>query len=236
MPVVPHRPEPGVDLQPGSDQPGVPAHRPFGRARGATAHQDNCGVVRVNRHRGTGSMPIRLEQLPEPQCTRGERALLRRVPGVGHRVHHAQEWRQIVLDVCRDHARDGRLRLDSIHPLGERSQSDHRLSPAVGQEELQFLAAVQGIERHHDRSGLPDAQFRDDELWAVREQQRQAVARHDPLVAQGSGKGITQLGECFIRHAAPLEEEGTPLSWRPSAHAVAGGAGWSGHCRAVSAT
>ena len=168
------RPCPQVD--------GVPAHRPFGRTRGATAHQDDGWVIRADGDRGTWGMPIRLEELSEPESAREGVATLPRWPHVCQSIGNAEERWQVVLDARNDHPLDRGMRLDRMHPRGERCQDHDRLSAAVGEQDLQFVAAVEWIERHDDRPGLPCTQLGNDKLRAVREEEGDTIARLDALL------------------------------------------------------
>ncbi len=70
---------------------------------------------------------------------------------------------------------DGREHRVVFHPLVEARHDHDRLDGVVTQRPFELVLGVDGVQRRDDGANLPGAQFGDEELRAIREQQADPV-------------------------------------------------------------
>ena len=128
------------------------------------------------------------------------------------REEHAQHGRQILLDVGGDDAPERCARLAGLDALIERRQDDDRLRGAGVHRLLELALGVDRILRRHDRTQLPRRQLRDDELWAIGQQQRDAIAFLDPFAGERVGQRVASAVELPPAERTTLEQHGRLLA------------------------
>jgi hypothetical protein len=128
-------------------------------------------------------------------------------PFAQQREQQPQNGREVVLDVRRDDARERRACLDPLHPVVEARQRDERLDAVVAEQRLQLVLGVHRIEGRDDGAELPRGELDDEELRAVGEQQRDAVAAPDAEGAQGRRARIAQTLELAVADGRPFVEQ-----------------------------
>jgi hypothetical protein len=123
------------------------------------------------------------------------------------REEQAQRRWQVFLDRRRDDPLDDGSPLHALQPVVEGRQRHDRLG-ACGVEDLLHLAlAVGGVYGDDDGAGLPRAELRDEELRAVREQNRDAIPFADAEFPECCRERCALTVELTVRDGASLEQQ-----------------------------
>ena len=203
---------PGVGLEDIRHERAVREHRALrhaGRAAGVLEDRE-VGGGDLHRHRRRALR----EDVPEPDRARVARdgnavplLVLAR-----EREERPQERREVLLDARDDDVPEAGRACDLLCLGVAAGEHDERLRAGVLELVLQLRCGVERVRRHDDRAGLERAVERDDELRAVREHDRDAVALLDPERLQAGGEpvgettdvvpGESRVEESRAHHAA----------------------------------
>ena len=103
--------------------------------------------------------------------------------------------------------RSGVRALQRLHARVVARERDDRLDPVLAQRAFDLPLGIRRIERRDDRPDLPRAELGDDELRAVRQQQRDPVAALDPERRERRGAGVAELLQLTPGERRALEEQ-----------------------------
>src|SRR4030095_5716433 len=107
-------------------------------------------------------------------------------------------WWQVLLDRGRDDTLGAGAPLHLLDARIERSHRNDGLRPGRVKHLLELAFAVSGIHADDDGADLPRTKLGDEELRAVRQQQRDAVALADSKTPERSCEGRALLIELAV--------------------------------------
>jgi len=119
----------------------------------------------------------------------------------------AQNRRQVLFDVRRDHPFQLRGLLNRFDPFVEKGHRDHDLGPAVDKGSFQLPFRVDRIHGRNHAARLPDAELSDNKLGTVGKKKGYPVAFLDTQIDKGCGKGVTRSFQLSIAQTRPLKED-----------------------------
>ena len=202
-----HRRVPGFDLQAGGDVGAVRADHPFRGPGRAAAHQEDRGIRRRERGGPRDVPAVHQQQVREVVIAGLQPDAIAVTRLAQQREQHAQQRREILLDVGRDHAPQAGAGLDGLHARVEARERDDRLDGVIAQRTFKLVLRVDRVERRDDRAELPRPEFRDEELGAVRQEQADAVAAPDAERRERRGAGVAQTREPAVCHRRAFEQQ-----------------------------
>ena len=178
---------------------GVPVVPPLIRR---TAGSEGC-----ERDRRRPSAAVHEQQVREVVVARRDRHAIA-VPALAEqREQHAQQRRQVLLDVRGDDAAHRRSRLNPLHPRVEARQRDDGLDAVLAERSLELRLGVHRVQRRDDGAELPGAELRDEELRAVGQHDRDAVVAPDAERRERGRERVAQAAELGPRDGRALEQE-----------------------------
>src|SRR5262249_45832309 len=121
-----------------------------------------------------------------------------------------ESW-EVLLNIGSNDAAQRRLSLDGLHPAVISRQRDDCFHTMIAKRRLELAFGMRRVQRRDDSSTFPGAELRDQELGAVGQQQRHAIASTDVELQEGSGARVAQLLELTVRDRRTLEEEGRSI-------------------------
>ena len=188
-----------LSCTPGGDETAMRSDDGLRHACRAAAHQHDGGIVGPGCATGVApSRCVTAEAVLEPHITRLELDAMAALLFLEEGEQHAQERRQIFLDARGDDALDRRFALNLFQPVVERCQRDDDLDARGVEWFTELAAGVERVQRKHGGPRLPCAEFRDQKLRTVWQQQRHTVAFRDAGGHERSGKPIAQPIEVGI--------------------------------------
>src|SRR5688572_25258416 len=181
----------------------------FRHARCAAAHEHDRGIVgrrcSADLKVGTTTVSV-LQTILEPQIAGFELNAMAAFLFLEDREEYLKQPRQIFLDAGRDDALHARVALNFFQASVERRERYDELDSCRSERFAKFAGGVERIERHHGRAGFPRADFCDQELRTVGENERDAVALFYTGADERCGKAVAQSVESFIREGRTLEK------------------------------
>jgi hypothetical protein len=111
------------------------------------------------------------------------------------------------LDVGRNHAAHGCPRLDPLHALVEARQRHDRFDVVIAERPLELGLGVDRVQWRHDGADLPGGELRDEELRAVGEQERDAIAARHTQRDERRCERVTEPLQRGIGDRAAFEQQ-----------------------------
>src|SRR5687768_14954326 len=121
---------------------------------------------------------------------------------------YAQQRRKIFLDARRDDALYWCVALDLFQTFVERRQCDDDLDAGGRQRFAKLAAGIKRIQRQDSGACFPRADFCNQKLWAVRQDQRNAISFFDPCVDERCSEAVAQTVEIFVRDGYTFKKNG----------------------------
>ena len=216
-PLVHRAPEPRAQLQAGRDHAAMRSDDAFRRAGRSAAHQDDRRVVRLDAMIRPRRAAVLRDEVGETVVAVAKRDVLAFLLLLEQRVAHAERERQVLLDAGGDESFQRSPRLHPLQLVVIAVEHHDRFGTARGKRFLKLAVGVRGVHRTHNGAGLPCAELGDEELRAVGQAQRDAIARNDATCNECRGKGVALALELRVAHPVSLEEQRRPVRMRARA-------------------
>ena len=185
----------------------MPAEHAFGGSRRAAAHQQDGRVVSGQRDPDRPLSGVARDERRPVMVAGRERDAIAVLFLAEESEQQPEQRRKVLLDVGGNDAPDCRARLDPLDPLIEARQRDDGLDAVLSQRRLELMLRVGRIQRGDDGADLPRRELGDEELRAVGQQQRDAIAAPDAQRRQGRCERVAQSFERGAAEGRPLEEQ-----------------------------